>query len=165
MKTDEWTDFKNEVNHFLKKQEKKLSAEIVDEQSLNKSWHIINEAIKQAANNNIPKAKTSPKTHYAFSRKATKLHTALQKTNLIIRQMKTMVSLDTTMLQTINKNIDTINSLTDIQLPKLNQIVVSDIKQDNYIQQLQHQQKTIYQACKIENNLAHRQCITDSIAK
>src|ERR1043165_1616168 len=166
MKHDDWVDFKNDVNNFLKQQNNKLPQKISTEEELNRSWHILNEAIKQAANKNIPKTKTCPKTHYAFSKKATKLHAALQKINQIITHLKRN-NLDTVSITTqeINNNIDKINNYTGIQLPKLNHIQNANTTLEDIIKLLKHQQKMIYQARKIENNMAHKQKIQSNIAK
>ena len=84
MTTDMWTDFKNSVSNFLKAHTNKQPTTIESAQELNRQWHILNQAIKQAANQHIPQTKIAPKTHYAFSKKATKLHAALQKINITI---------------------------------------------------------------------------------
>ena len=85
MTTDTWTDFSQDINKFLKLHEDKLNPNIETDIQLNKHWHLLNQAIKQAANNNIPQSKVAFKTHYTFTKKATYLHTALQKINKVIR--------------------------------------------------------------------------------
>ncbi|CAG8741840.1 706_t:CDS:2, partial [Gigaspora rosea] len=64
---------------LLRRSELDLTTHIDLVNKLNRSENILEQAIKQAADENIPKTKVSPKTFYAFSRKATKLHSALQK--------------------------------------------------------------------------------------
>ena len=85
MTTDTWIDFLQDISKFLKLHEEKLNPDIKTDTQLNKYWHLLNQAIKQAANNNIPQTKAVPKTHYAFTKKATHLHIALQKINKVIR--------------------------------------------------------------------------------
>jgi hypothetical protein len=166
MKPDDWIEFKDDVNKYLKQQENKLPQAINTEEELNKSWHILNKAIKQAANNNIPKTKISPKIHYAFSKKATKLHTALQSINQIIRYLKKdNPLLDLPMIQEINHKVDKINNYTEMQIPKLNQSHNTSTTLENTLQLLKHQQKAIYQARKIENNMAYKQKIKNNIIK
>ena len=94
MKYDDWIDFEDNINAFLKKQKDKISQIIITKEELNKGWHILNQAIRQAANTNIPMTKNSPKVYHAFSKKAMKLHTALQKINLIICQLNNNQYLD-----------------------------------------------------------------------
>jgi hypothetical protein len=166
MKHDDWVDFKNDVNNFLKQQNNKLLQKISTEEELNRSWHILNEAIKQAANKNIPKTKTCPKTHYAFSKKATKLHAALQKINQIIIQLKSSnINAVSTTIQEINCKTNKINSYTEMQLPKFKHLQSTSTILEETIYLLKHQQKMIYQARKIENNLAHKQKIKNNIIK
>src|ERR1043165_6813237 len=166
MTQDDWTDFKNDINKNIKKKANKLAQMIITEEDLNKSWNILNQAIRQAANDNIPKTKTCPKLHYACSKKATKLHAALQKINQIITHLKRN-NLDTVSMTTqeINDNIDKINNYTGIQLPKLNHIQNANTTLEDIIKLLKHQQKMIYQIQKIENNMAHKQKIQSNIAK
>ena len=52
-----------------------------------------------------------------------------------------------------------------MQIPKLNQSHNTSITLENTLQLLKHQQKAIYQARKIENNMAHKQKIKNNIIK
>ncbi|CAG8838907.1 9016_t:CDS:1, partial [Cetraspora pellucida] len=87
----------------------------------------------------------------------TKLHAAFKHINKLIRQIQANIQTpNNTLIQTYNKDIDYINNKTETQI---NHIILEDLIPTNkkaLIIQLKIQQKTIHQARKLENNLAHQ---------
>ncbi|CAG8829868.1 17107_t:CDS:1, partial [Cetraspora pellucida] len=87
----------------------------------------------------------------------TKLHTALKCINKLIRQIQanTQTS-NNTLIQTYNEDIDYINNKTEIQINHITPEDLIPTNKEALIIQLKVQQKTIHQARKLENNLAHQ---------
>jgi hypothetical protein len=164
MTSDLWADFSNSITTYLN--ENTTVQEIYDNNSLNKQWHQLNQAITKAAKKIIPRAKIQPRTFYTFSSKATKLHLALKCINKLIRQIETNAQTPTSnLIQAYNKDIDFINNKTSIQI---NYIILNNLLPTNkktLIIQIKAQQKTIHQAKKLENNLAHQSTINKYISK
>ncbi|CAG8759527.1 11465_t:CDS:1, partial [Ambispora leptoticha] len=61
-----------------------------------------------------------PKTYYAFSAKATKLHSALTEINKTLRNLKNNKE-DMTNIEDINKSIQKINKLAATGIPTINE--------------------------------------------
>ncbi|CAG8663829.1 4211_t:CDS:1, partial [Paraglomus occultum] len=164
MTQDSWAEFSSSITTYLK--ENTIIQEIDNISTLNKLWHDLNQAIIIAAKKNIPRTRTQPRTFYTFSTKATKLHAALKCINKLIRQIQANTQSPTnTLIQTYNKEIDYINNKTEIQI---NHIILDDLTSTNkeaLIILLKAQQRTIYQARKLENNLAHQSKINEYINK
>ena len=165
MTADLWIEFKNDVTTFLKDHTSTQPTTIRSEQELNRQWHILNQAIKQAANQHIPQAKIAFKTYYAFFKNATKLHAALQKINMTIRILKNNLNPDLNLITTVNSNITNINKLANLDIPQMSNTPESTATIQDYIIILKQHQKTIYQARKLENNLAHKHNIDKHITK
>ena len=138
---------------------------IRSEQELNRQWHILNQAIKQATNQHIPQAKIASKTHYAFSRNTTKLYAVLQKINMTIRILKNNLNPDLNLITTVNSNITNINKLANLDITQMPNILESTATIEDHIIILKQYQKTIYKARKLENNLAHKHNIDKHITK
>ena len=124
---------------------------------------MFNQAIKQATNNNIPQSKVASKTHYAFIKKAIYLHTALQKINKVIRILQHTPNLNPIQLTLINTNIHDINKYANLSIPILTENLVTTEASSTFLLTLKQTQKTIYQARKLENNIAHTQKINNHI--
>jgi len=112
---------------------------------------------------NIPKTKVIPKTFYAFSRKATKLHSALRRINALIRKLQ--LAEDAMNSQYINQEVEEISRLSQIEIGTriTSSSTAEEIK--DKIKELMAHQKAIYRARKLENNMAHKQRIEKNIQK
>src|SRR5260363_399284 len=115
MTEEKWDGFIVEIEEAVGKLETEEAHKIDTEERLNKIWSKIEQIIKVAANRNIPKTKVAPKTFYAFSTKATKLHSALRKINAVIRQIQAGDKEEET-LQNINKEISEIEKLSQSKI-------------------------------------------------
>ncbi|CAG8495385.1 4860_t:CDS:2, partial [Gigaspora rosea] len=95
-----------------------LPAIVTDSEQLNRCWNVWANAVQQAANRHIPKTYIAPKTFYALSLKASKLHTALTHINKclhILAKAASPVSI-TSVIQQANKHLS--RALTAAQIPK-----------------------------------------------
>jgi hypothetical protein len=86
MSTDKWEDFTNALELEFKPIPSTQNISTI--QQLNKIWNKWSNSIKKVANQIIPKTYTAPKTHYAYSLKATKLHLALKLTNKCLKDIR-----------------------------------------------------------------------------
>ena len=85
MTKDNWEDFTYEITQQLTSMNTLETITNINE--LNKTWNQLSTAITLAAKKHIPRTKRSPKTYYTFSKKATKLHSALTEINKTIRHL------------------------------------------------------------------------------
>ncbi|CAG8567288.1 32265_t:CDS:1 [Gigaspora margarita] len=85
---ESWQDFIYQTSTLIKLCKHRIALLSRTEDNLNKAWNTLKQAIKQTADEIIPKTKISPKKYYAFSKKASQLHSALQKINTLIRTLQ-----------------------------------------------------------------------------
>jgi endonuclease/exonuclease/phosphatase family metal-dependent hydrolase len=142
MSTDKWEDFTNALE--LEFKPIPLTQNISTIQQLNKIWNKWSNSIKKVANQIIPKTHTAPKTHYAYSLKATKLHLALKLTNKClkdIRHLRPPTSINS-VIQDINTLLQRISLYTDLTInPCQNRDITSNYQ--SFLQSLKHLQKTL----------------------
>jgi len=112
----EWKDFSNETQQILNRELSNIRITQADQ--LDKHWHVWSSAVKRAADAHIPITYKKPRTFYAMSMKATRLHTALKHINKSLHKLVniTYTWLPSYQLLAINKNLH--KALSSAQIPK-----------------------------------------------
>src|SRR5260364_174863 len=150
MSEEKWNDFAEKVDLEIAK-DNNMEKEISTEEILNKQWNRIEQAIKKAAADEIPRAKVGPKTFYAFSRKATKLHVALKKINGVLSKVRKGEIGDSSSKQRINEEIQNISKLCQVEIKVKFEELDSEEKIQEKFEILQEYQKIVYKVRNLEN--------------
>jgi len=163
MNEEKWNDFTDKIEVEITK-DNKMEQKITTVDALNKQWNKLEQIIRKVAAEEIPKAKVGPKTFYAFSKKATKLHVALKRINKVIRGVRIGETKGYDSKQ-INEEIRDIAKLGQIEIGvDFGEQDTADIIRQK-VKLLQEYQKMIYKARKLENEITHRQEIEKHIER
>ncbi|CAG8671435.1 10439_t:CDS:1, partial [Paraglomus brasilianum] len=140
---------------------------IIDETTLNKAWHKLNLAIKQAANNNIKNKLVVMRGFEARTKKASILHKALVKINKVMKYLKELKqSLNlSTAVEGINKKLEKISEM--IQCGKM-ELIEEDLEHTNIqksILKIKEIRRLIHKCRQEENNSEIREEIAEAIER
>jgi len=163
MTQEDWEQFANRVQEKSIQTIEGTQPYITTTKHLNHRWNQMEQAIRSAADTTIPKSQVSPKTFYAFSRKATKLHATLRRINSLLRTLAEDPELMD--YRHINREILLINKSAQTELPTNWSDQDTPVSRQQKIIELKKAQRTIRNARKIENNLAHKEEIEKHINK
>ncbi|CAG8616856.1 18348_t:CDS:1 [Gigaspora rosea] len=86
MNDETWTAFSDTISQTLIKDNINVTLPITNLTTINKQWHKLNLAIKNAANTHIPFIMKQSSSYYAFFKKATDPHQGLKNLNKILKQ-------------------------------------------------------------------------------
>ncbi|CAG8732532.1 41701_t:CDS:2, partial [Gigaspora margarita] len=169
---DIWTtasleDFTKEVNNRLNKLNAELKVPITEIKVLDKTWHNLNFAIKQAATQHIPFIYKQSHRFHTFSQTAMNLHQALTHINKILQKLLHMPIPNSiqNIRAEINKLIAKINGLAQYNIAQIDDIDLSIQKSLTLISMVKRHRTAIWQAHNIENNNEHRDTINSFIEK
>ncbi|CAG8730888.1 24812_t:CDS:1, partial [Gigaspora rosea] len=145
MNNKTWTAFTNMISQALIKDNIDVNLPIMESTTLNKQWHKLNLAIKNAANTHIPFIMKQPSHYHAFSRKATDLHQGLKNLNKILKQA-TDPQLPTSpqhLISTWNVSIAATNKMAGSRIPSINIEDIAFGKLKSLVTQLKAETKTL----------------------
>ncbi|CAG8826150.1 22639_t:CDS:1, partial [Gigaspora rosea] len=159
MSEEDWKEFAKQLDN---KVEKGNYQPILTSADLNKAWNKLVDDISCTSKQLIPRAKIIPKTSYEFTTLATKLHSALNKINKLIRALK---SKSAKSREEINMEITKINKLSGLNIPSYVYEKPSSKDIEEWIYRLKEYQKGIRKARSLENKIQHRDQINYYVDK
>jgi hypothetical protein len=164
MSKEKWNDFAEKVESEITRR-KSADLEIGTEEMLNKQWNRLEQDIKKAAAEEIPRTKVGPKTFYAFSKKATKLHIALKRINKVISEIREGNIEVHKFKRKINEELRDVGKLCEVEIKVNFEEHETEETTQEKVEIIKEYQKMIYKARKLENEITRRQEIENHIKK
>ena len=161
MNKEKWEEFTNKVNSNLTQNKVPLNSDTTN--FLETNWHKIQISLINAALEHIPNKKQKIQNfHNTYSPKATSLHNNLKLLGQIIRQVKSSLNNNSTILPNISQQINEINQQQDLQIkhPPTNPNMIL-----TWINNTQKEWKTLHKAHDLENYTYIQQQITTATEK